>query len=52
MIHLDLQELPDHILEQLLHGIDEEIAKLRSDRILVVAEQNRRRYGDQMFMDV
>lgn len=52
MIHFNLEEMPDNILEQLLKALDEEIAKLRDDRLLVIAEQNRRRYGDQMFLDV
>lgn len=48
MIHWNLEELPDHLLEQLQNAIDKEIQQLRDDRQLVVAEKLRRSAPNQL----
>lgn len=52
MIYFDLEELPDHILDQIQRSIDDQIERLRNDRMLVTAEKMRRNPPNQMSFDV
>ena len=52
MIHVNLESVPDHILEALIEAIDRDIKALQDDRNLVVVEQLRRQHGNQMQLDV